>query len=590
MSRRVLIVAAVAIVVAGAAVYMLRPQRGAPSGAPTLDEMARSIGTSIMRNLHRGHVPGRSGEIMTVPRPHRYFAGAWDLRTLATDAPVTTSSHPNPWAYTARVPIVLYGPGYVERGREVDEPVDVAGIAPTYARLLKMRGFRSDAAALPEVAEPCRPPGAACAGRPRPKVIVTVVIDGGGWNVLQQHPGQWPTIARLMREGTLYTNATIGSAPSITGAIHATIGTGDYPVTHGIPGNQLRDPEGNNEDAYRENADPSFLRSATVSELWDEAQGNRPWVGTVSYEGWHLGMIGHGAERRGGDRDVAVLWEPDPDDDEEEEDEWWVNEDFYELPTYLETTDLQRLHAYEEALDERDGLADGTWFGHTLDELQVPTVRPGTPAFVRFTGDAILDVLANEPIGDDELTDLFWIEMKMPDYAGHAWNMLRPEEGDVLLETDRQIARVVAWLDDNIGRNGYVLGITADHGQQPLPELFGGWRINGKELERDVEERFGAAIIEKVTTVDLFMDNDLVEQEGVDLANVARFLATYTIGDNIADAQPGAGLVPEDRLDERLFAGAFPTGYLRDLTEDEIASFGDGDYPEGDLDVRSPGG
>lgn len=580
MSRRVLIVAGVAIVIAAVAMYMLRPERGAPEGAPTLADMARAIGAPIMGNLHRGHVPGRSGEVMIVPKPHRYFVGQWDLTTLATDTPVTTSSHPNPWAYTARVPIVLYGPGYVDRGVEVRDPVDVAGLAPTYARLLGMDEFAADGAPLEGIE----------GGAERPRVIVTFVLDGGGWNVLQQHPGQWPTIARLMRAGTLFTNATIGSAPSITGAIHATIGTGDYPVSHGIPGNQLRDPEGNNEDAYRANADPSFLRSPTVSELWDEANDNEPWVGTVSYEGWHLGMIGHGAQREGGDRDVAVLWEIDPDDDEEEEDKWWVNEDFYELPSYLETTDLERLHSYEEALDPRDGLEDGTWFGHTLDELQTTTVRPGTPAFVRFTGDAIMDVLANEPIGDDELTDLFWIEMKMPDYAGHAWNMLRPEEGDVLFETDRQIARVVRWLDANVGRNDYVIAVTADHGQQPFPELYGGWRINGKELERDVEERFGAAIIEKVTTVDLFMDNDLVEQEGIDLATVARFLATYTIGDNIADGQPGAGFVPQDRLDERLFAGAFPTGYLEGLSDEVIASFGPGDYPDGDLTIRGAAG
>jgi hypothetical protein len=130
--------------------------------------------------------------------------------------------------------------------------------------------------------------------------------------------------------------------------------------------------------------------------------------------------------------------------------------------------------------------------------------------------------------------------------------------------------------------------VSADHGQQPLPELFGGWRINSSELERDVEARFGDDIVEKVTTVDLFMNMDRVEDAGVSLAEVARFIGTYTLGDNIPEDQPGAERVPEDLRDETLFAGAFSTGYLQGLDTDRIESFGPGDYPEGELIFGGP--
>jgi Type I phosphodiesterase / nucleotide pyrophosphatase len=121
-------------------------------------------------------------------------------------------------------------------------------------------------------------------------------------------------------------NATLGSAPSITGALHATFGTGSYPREHGIPGNQMRGADAKNTDTWLQNADPRYLELPTVSELWDEQNGNRPIVATVSYEGWHLGMIGHGAQRHGGDKDIAVLWEA-------EDDNWFINEDYYELPS-----------------------------------------------------------------------------------------------------------------------------------------------------------------------------------------------------------------------------------------------------------------
>jgi predicted AlkP superfamily pyrophosphatase or phosphodiesterase len=569
MLKRILLLLVSLVIGGAAAALSLRSGESLPGDAPTQVEMARSLGAPIMEHLYRGHVPGRSAEILLVPKPHYFLLGDWDLTTLGTKSLFLDSSHPNPWNYLTRVPIILYGPGRVPAGVDNYDEVDISGLAPTYAQLLGLDEFETEAEPLP---------GALMPGSTKPRVILTVVIDGGGWNVLQEHPEAWPFIDSLRRRGTSYLNATIGSAPSITGALHATFGTGAYPVDHGIPGNQMRDAAGDNVDTWLQNADPRFLRRPTVSELWDEAHGNRPIVATVSYEGWHLGMIGHGAEREGGDRDVAVLWEA-------LENTWWINEDYYELPAYLQTTDLATLERYEEALDNRDGIADGTWFGHTLDEIQDERVRPSTPAFVEFTGDAVVDVLRREGVGRDSLTDMVWIEMKMPDYAGHQFNMTSREVADVILETDEQIARFVRQLNRTAGRGNYIVAVSADHGQQPLPELVGGWRINNKELERDIEDRFGP-VVEKITPVDIYLDRDRIEQDGIDPNEIARWLALYELEDNIPEGVPGAERVPEARRDDRLFAGAFTTDFLSSLTPDQIASFGSGDYPESDFTVE----
>jgi predicted AlkP superfamily pyrophosphatase or phosphodiesterase len=360
--------------------------------------------------------------------------------------------------------------------------------------------------------------------------------------------------------------------------LHATFGTGRYPRDHGLPGNQMRAPDGSNVDTWLQEADPRYLKLPTIAELWDESTANQSVVATVSYEGWHLGMIGHGSQREGGDKDIAVLWEA-------MENKWWINEDYYDLPDYLETTDLARLESYEDRLDPRDGLGDGTWFGHSLEELQQDVVRPGTPAFVRFTGDSVVDVLRNEGIGEDAVTDIVWVEMKMPDYAGHAWNVIGEEQADVIYETDRQIGRFITELDRSVGRGQYVVGISADHGQQPLPELFGGWRINNKELERDIEARFGP-VVEKITPVDIYLDRNRIEQDDVQPDDIVRYIGAYTLEDNIPPEAPGRDRVPESRLGERIFAGAFTTEYLSTLSPGMIESFGEGDYPEGDFTIE----
>jgi arylsulfatase A-like enzyme len=570
--NRILPLLAVLLIGGVVAAFVLRADEGVSDDAPTQVEMARSLGTPIMEHIYRGHFPGRSAEVMLVPKPHNFLLGEWDLTTLGTGSLFLDSSHPNPWNYLARVPIILFGPERIPAGVENYDEVDISGLAPTFSDLLGFDEFGTAAEPLPGALEP---------GATPPKVIFTVVIDGGGWNVLQEHPESWPFIDSLGRRGTTYLNATIGSAPSITGALHATFGTGAYPVDHGIPGNQMRAPDGANVDTWLQDADPRYLKLPTVSELWDEANGNRPVVATVSYEGWHLGMIGHGAQREGGDRDVAVLWEAS-------DNAWWINEDYYELPPYLQTTDLATLEKYEEALDDRDGVADGMWFGHTVPEIQDEKVRPSTPAFVKFTGDAVVDVLRKENVGRDSLTDMVWIEMKMPDYAGHQFNMTSREVADVLRATDRQIGRYVRELNRIVGRGNYVVAISADHGQEPLPELVGGWRINNKELERDIEEEFGP-VVEKITPVDIYLDEDRMEQDGIDPDDIVRWLALYELGDNIPEEVPGAERVPDARLDEDLFAGAFTTGFLSSLTPEEIDSFGTGEYTEGDFTVE-PGG
>ena len=570
MTQRVLVIVVVAVLVAAAAAYALGASPGGSDDPPSQDEMATSVGAPVMEHVFRGHVPGRSGEIMLVPKPNNYLLGEWDMRTLGTDTPTVSTSHPNPWDYLTRVPIIAAGAD-IEPGISNDEVTDIAALAPTYAEILGM-DLEADAEPLTEVAEGVKE---------RPKLIFTVIIDGGGWNALQQHPGSWPFIQSLRDSGVTYTNANIGSAPSITGALHATMGTGVYPNKHGIPGNQMRGPDGENTDTWQQNADPTYLQTPTVSELWDEANDNEPVVGTVSYEGWHLGMIGHGAQRDGGDKDIAVLWEAVDPGTDEPLNEWWVNEDFYELPSYLAETDLATLESYEAELDERDGLADGAWFGKSLETLQEPLTRPGTPAFVEFTGDAVIDVIRNEELGRDDITDLFWVEMKMPDYAGHAWNMNGPEQADVLGETDRQMRRMKETLDRRVGEGNYLFVVSADHGQQPLAEFKGGWRINNKELERDITAEFGEGVLEKATPVDVYLDMDVVESEDLEPGDIAEWLGNYTVADNIPDDAPGADRVAEAMLDETVFAGAFSFDYLQGLEPEDIESFGEGEYEEG---------
>jgi len=574
LSTRVLVAMGAALVVAAGAAYALRDGPLVPEDAPTQDEMADDLGTTVMMHLYRGHVPGRSGDLLVVPKPHHYLISEWDLRTLADEIPFDKTTHAGPWDYLTKVPIVAYGPG-VPRGATSDEPVDISALAPTYARILGMDDFESASCSLERII--------ACDSRggieDPPPLIFTVVIDGGGWNVLERFPDAVPNIQTLMDDGLVYTNATIGSAPSTTGALHATFGTGYYPLDHGMPGNILRTPEGEIEDVYLDDADPRFLQKPAVSELWDEANDNEAIVGTISYEGWHLGMIGKGAQRDGGDRDLAAIWDrPDRS--------WVINEEFYELPFFLEETDIETLTRYERALDPRDGKRDGKWFSENVRRLgRNRNAQAASPAFARFTGDAVVDLLATEPVGADDVTDLIWVELKAPDSAGHVWNLVRPEVKDVLEATDEQVGRFRRVLDATVGEGNYLFVLSADHGQQPLPDDLDGWRIMSSELERDIVTHFGP-VVQARSPADFYLDHDAMAERGITADDIARWLGDYTLGQNIPEGSPGLDLVPEERLDDRILAAVISTDFFRSLTFERIRGFGESIYDEGNYPAK----
>jgi hypothetical protein len=530
---------------------------GRPRPVPTLRSMADDLGADVVRHLRRGYVSGRSGEVVLVPRP-RNVLGQWTGGVQGKDDPRTT--HAAPWAAQQRVPIVLYGPPFVRTLRS-DAPVDVADLAPTLADLLGFRFAAPDGRPLP---------GALAPGAGSPRAVVVVVYDGGGWNLLEEWRGRWPVLQGLAREGATYLNATPGSAPSTTAAVHASVGTGSYPTTHGVAENTVRLPGGELGNVYYGRADTRLLGSPTLADAWDLAGGNRPWVGTLAYDDWHLGMMGRGAAAPGGDRDVAVLWD-------HEEGRFTTNPRAYRL-----TDQLPPGAVLEErllALDRRDGTIDGRWM--SLD-LGSPGLMPGSPAFVEYQARALVGMLRGEPIGDDGLTDLLFVNFKSTDLGGHVWNLFGPEEGRVVSAQDRALRSVVEALDREVGPGRWVMAVTADHGLTPLPARIGGLRIDRFELGRDVDAHFGAPIVETVHPSQLYLRMDEVRRAGITVEDVARYVGGYRYGDGLPEGTP-LDLETARRLGERVMAAALPGSYLERMTDAEVAALGPSRWPAGDL-------
>jgi arylsulfatase A-like enzyme len=523
------------VLLAGISAVML--YRRAPEEVPSFRRQACGMPAPYLARTQNGYFAPHSGQIQIVPQQPAYFssgAGGW--------------SHSGPWPYLQKVPLVFYGPGTVPATGEVDRPVTLADIAPTLGTLMGMGFHTKDGVTLKEVAVP------AAEHRPRPRLIVTVVWDGGGWNVLDQWPNAWPNLARLMEDGVSFTNTTDGSSPSVTPSIHTTIGTGVFPSTHGITDIPVFDENHNVVDAFEGGESSRFIEVPTLAEVWDEHNGNRAHIGMIGYEPWHLGMIGQGAERPGGDKDDAVWLDTKTN-------EWITNPDHYRLPPSVSST--SGLEKDVEALDAADGEIDGSWGDHDiLDEVDR---LEEVPAFITYHGRVMRNMIASEGYGEDDVTDLLFTNFKQIDRVGHYFNMASDEVHQSVVESDRQLGELVDFLDVTVGAGNYVVVVTADHGQQPDADAIGGYGINPKALSADVQAQFGP-IVRTVRPTQVFLVEEEMAKREETVEEVAKWLADYRVEDNTDDPRVlvgGAGAF--DRTD-RLFDMVAPSKVLDEIS------------------------
>jgi hypothetical protein len=503
---------------------------------PSFSEQMCGLPEGWLERIQRGHMDGRAGEISILAKSPAYFgsgSGGW--------------SHSGPEPHLQEVPLVFYGPGVIEPQPPIDRPVTLADVAPTTATLLRGSIATDDGMPLPEVARFDSDLLEAKA----PRLIVTVVLDGGGWNVLEQWPGDWTNILHMIENGVSYENATVGSSPSVTPSVHTTIGTGVFPWTHGITDIPVRAEDGSVVDSFEKGESSRFIEVPTLAERWDEQSDNKALVGMVGYEPWHVGMIGQGAEKPGGDKDDAVWLNT-------ETNEWATNTDHYTLPDAISST--AGLDEDIRQLDAEDGQVDGAWGEHEI--LEDPKRREETPAFIRYHERAMENLITQNGYGDDEVTDLLYTNFKQIDRVGHYFNMNSPEVNESLLVTDEVLGDFVDFLDERLGRGGYVIVLTADHGQQPDAADIDGFSINPKEIQKDIEDEFGP-VVETLRPTEIFLNEPALAERDATVGQVAEWLGAYTVADNLAgDERFRGAFEPGDRI----FSLAVPTAALSGVT------------------------
>jgi hypothetical protein len=503
--------------------------------------LARMAGTACglrretLLRVWRGQAGNRSPDVILIPKEPNFFGG------------FSVPNHSGPADNLQQVPLVLYGPGRIQPAGVIrDRHASITDVYPTVGELTRV--------GLPDRAGDVLREALVDGTSGRPRLILVIVWDGVGRNVLRRWPHAWPTLASLERSGTSYLDATVGSSPSITPATHANLGTGAYPRQHRVPAIYYRTSDGRIAGALA-GSDPAMLELTTFADEIDRRLGNRPLVGMLGWFNWHLPMMGHGKGIPGGDADqVGLIHDPG---------KVLGNDDFYSTPQYLDRFPGFEKHA--RRLDRSDGALDGEWLGNNLYDR---TSRSGVykkdnPAWVAYQTDMLLAMLRKEGYGDGHGSpDMFFTNFKMADVVGHQYIMDSPEMRAVLRSQDAALSRILDYLDATV--KDYVVVVTADHGHTPSPERTGAWPISTNQIAADVDAYFGVqegrTLVVGSRTAGLFLDRQLLRELSLDETDVAGFLLDYTVRDNWGGARLPEGY--EDRGAERVFSGVFARSQL----------------------------
>ncbi len=305
---------------------------------------------------------------------------------------------------------------------------------------------------------------------------------------------------------------------------------------------------GRGEEMTSIRAGPHVMDLPTLGDLYDRAMGNRPVVG-MNGNSLTWGMVGHGSQLDGGDRDIAMLhggatWEVTPH-----------QEPYFEFPAYLE--EVPGLDEAVRRVDLEDGRLDGVWLGE--DILDDPAALVDTPAFPGYQNRVIRESIRREGFGRDAVPDLLFVNYKQIDKVGHRWSMNSPQMEQVLRADDDALAGLVRILDREVGRGRWVLFLTADHGSTPDATFSGGYEIDILDFTNDLLARFDGdgdetRVIHDMRVTQFWVDEGELAEKGFTLDDVAAFVMRYTEGDNVADPST----LPRPERNARVFEAAFP--------------------------------
>jgi len=400
--------------------------------------------------------------------------------------------------------------------------------------------------------------GAAASAHPenvqsKPRLVVGIVVDQMRYDYLIRFKDDFSSggINRLIREGFLFENANYNYVPTYTAPGHACIYTGATPSVNGIIANDWYDrdlgktincvgdstvkPVGTTSISGK--MSPKNLLTTTVTDELRLASNYRSKVIGIA-------LKDRGAILPAGHTPTGAFWH-DPYTNN------WITSTYYmtQLPEWVQKFNSRRLtdsllstpwvplkdlSAYNESTQDStayEGLFRGEKspvFPHNLPEIKKDDeelIRK-TPAGNTFTEMFAKAAIAGEKLGSGKDVDFLTVSFSSTDYVGHMYGINAIELQDTYLRFDRDLEDFLNYLDETIGKNNYLLFLTADHGAASNPIYNKDHHLPGEELDADtmfnaldtfLTQKYGPGnYISNKNAHQIYLNRKLLEEKNID--------------------------------------------------------------------------
>jgi predicted AlkP superfamily pyrophosphatase or phosphodiesterase len=398
----------------------------------------------------------------------------------------------------------------------------------------------------------------------KPKIVVGLVIDQMRWDYLYRYSSRYSDggFNRLLKKGYGFENTLIPYTPTYTAPGHASIYTGAVPATNGIVGNNWY------EKTLRKNmycTEDSTVKGLGNNDVEGKMSPRNLWATTITDElrlsnNFTSKVIGIALKDRGailpaGHSANAAYWY-------DEETGKWITSNYYmtNLPSWVNNFNakdevanmmskdwntLYPLSTYTQSTaDDKAYEADlvGTkshTFPYALSSItkEKYSTFKFTPYAATFTFNFAKQAIENEKLGTGKVTDFLAVSISSTDYMGHTFGPNSIEAEDTYLRLDKDIADFLNYLDAKMGKDNYLVFLTADHGVAHIPNYLKENKIPAgvfsesidmRELNKTIEDSFGIKkSILSIQNYQVYLDIPLLKSSGKDAVIIKAFIMDW---------------------------------------------------------------
>ncbi len=400
-----------------------------------------------------------------------------------------------------------------------------------------------------------------------PKLVVGIVVDQMRYDYLTRFYDRYGEggFKRLLNEGFEFKNNHFNYIPTYTGPGHASVYTGTYPAIHGIIANDWYDkeikqsvycaqdddvnPVGTTHNAGK--MSPHRMKTTSITDqLRLHTQQKSRVIG--------ISIKDRGAILPAGHSGTAYWFHGKKEGN-------WISSSFYmkSLPawvqhfntssiaeSYLNDTwnTLYPLETYTESgpdlspYEDKFKGVENSVFPYDLKSLALDNgnfdIIKETPFGNNITTDFAMAAIDGEQLGKNNITDFLAISYSSPDYIGHTFGPNAVEVQDNYLRLDLEIERLLKFLDMEVGKNNYLIFLTADHGAVHNPNYLQSQNIpagffNRSDLETQLKEfsvyTFSVDLIEKIQSNQVFLKKEALKTKNLKSEVVQQTLADFIL-------------------------------------------------------------